>query len=79
METRGTIWSKSGTSRDTILSVLALCSLCKQFPLGVCVQQFWHYGGGGAAAKAAGMSWEDAAQKELYEPLSMTSDQLALF
>ncbi len=66
----GDLLEDLGYDRDTILARL------DQEPLGP-FRSTYHYSnfgytaGGEAAAKAAGMSWEDLAQKVLFKPLGM--------
>jgi CubicO group peptidase (beta-lactamase class C family) len=62
-----------GYNRDTILKRLRLVQPSSSFRSGYSYSNFGLTEGGVAAAKAAGVSWEDAAEAKLYEPLGMTS------
>ncbi len=62
-----------GYDRDTILERLRLVQPSSSFRSGYSYSNFGLTEGAVAAAKAAGMSWEDAADAKLYEPLGMTS------
>jgi CubicO group peptidase (beta-lactamase class C family) len=62
-----------GYDRDTILERLRLVEPSSSFRSGYSYSNFGLTEGGVAAARAAGISWEDAADAKLYEPLGMTS------
>ena len=61
-----------GYDRDTILDRLRLVQPWVSFRGGYAYSNFGLTEGGVAAAKAAGMSWEDAAEEKLFKPLGMT-------
>ena len=61
-----------GYDRDTILHRLRLVRPWVSFRGGYAYSNFGLTEGGVAAAKAAGMSWEDAAEAKLFKPLGMT-------
>jgi len=61
-----------GYDRDTILHRLRLVQPWVSFRGGYAYSNFGLTEGGVAAAKAAGMSWEDAAEAKLFKPLGMT-------
>ncbi len=61
-----------GYDRDTILQRLRLVQPWVSFRGGYAYSNFGLTEGGVAAAKAAGMSWEDAAKEKLFKPLRMT-------
>jgi CubicO group peptidase (beta-lactamase class C family) len=61
-----------GYGRDEILHRLRQVPPASSFRSGYSYSNFGLTEGGVAAAKAAGMSWEDAAQQLLYGPLGMT-------
>jgi CubicO group peptidase (beta-lactamase class C family) len=62
-----------GYDRDTILHRLRLVELSSSFRAGYSYSNFGLTAGAVAAAKAAGLSWEDAAETRLYRPLGMAS------
>jgi CubicO group peptidase (beta-lactamase class C family) len=62
-----------GYDRDTILKRLRLVKPSSSFRAGYSYSNFGLTEGGVAAAKAAGMGWEDAAEEKLYKPLGMAS------
>lgn len=62
-----------GYDRDVILNRLRQVKPSSSFRSGWSYSNFGLTEGGVAAAKAAGMSWEDAAEARLYKPLGMTS------
>lgn len=62
-----------GYDRDTILHRLRLVKPSSSFRSGYSYSNFGLTEGAVAAAKAAGMSWEDAAEAKLYKPLGMSS------
>ena len=66
------LWSL-GFDRDTILARLRLVPLAGDFRSAYAYSNFGLTEGAVAAAKAVGMSWEDAARHYLYEPLGMNS------
>lgn len=62
-----------GYDRDDILHRLRLVQPSSSFRSGYSYSNFGLTEGAVAVAKAAGMSWEDAAAAKLYEPLGMSS------
>jgi CubicO group peptidase (beta-lactamase class C family) len=62
-----------GYDRDAILHRLRLVKPSSSFRSGYSYSNFGLTEGAAAVAKAAGMSWEDAAQAKLYKPLGMSS------
>jgi CubicO group peptidase (beta-lactamase class C family) len=62
-----------GFDRDTILSRLRLIPPASEFRTAWAYSNFGLTEGAVAAAKAAGLSWEDAARRYLLEPLGMHS------
>jgi CubicO group peptidase (beta-lactamase class C family) len=62
-----------GYDRDTILHRLRQVKPSSSFRSGYSYSNFGLTEGAVAAAKAAGMSWEDAAAAKLYKPLGMSS------
>jgi len=62
-----------GFERDEILSRLWLLKPSSSFRAGYAYSNFGITEGAVAAARAAGMSWEDAADAKLYKPLGMAS------
>ena len=70
-----------GYDRDTILHRLRLVPPASSFRSTYAYSNFGLTEGGVAAAKAAGMTWEDAAEAKLYRPLGMsdTSSRYADF
>ena len=62
-----------GYSRDEILPRLRYLKPTSSFRSAYAYSNFGMTEGGVAAAKAAGMSWEDLADAKLYKPLGMTS------
>jgi CubicO group peptidase (beta-lactamase class C family) len=61
-----------GFDRDTILERLRLVPPLSSFRSAYSYSNFGLTAGAQAAAQAAGMSWEEASQVLLYEPLGMT-------
>jgi len=62
-----------GYDRETILERLRLVEPSSSFRAGYSYSNFGLTEGGVAAAGAAGMTWEEAADAMLYAPLGMTS------
>jgi CubicO group peptidase (beta-lactamase class C family) len=62
-----------GYDRDTILHRLRQVKPSSSFRSGYSYSNFGLTAAAVAAAKAAGMSWEDAAEAKLYKPLGMSS------
>jgi len=62
-----------GYGRDTILQRLRQVKPESSFRSGYSYSNFGLTAGAVAAAKAAGMNWEDAAEAKLYKPLGMSS------
>jgi CubicO group peptidase (beta-lactamase class C family) len=62
-----------GYSRDEIRRRLRLVPPSSSFRAGYSYSNSGLTEGAVAAAKAAGMTWEDAAEQKLFEPLGMTS------
>lgn len=62
-----------GYERETILERLRLVRPSSSFRAGYSYSNFGLTEGGKAAAKAVDMTWEDASDTFLYEPLGMTS------
>ncbi|WP_082145884.1 serine hydrolase [Microvirga massiliensis] len=62
-----------GYDRSTILHRLRQVKPASSFRSAYSYSNFGLTEGAVAAAKAAGMSWEDAAEAKLYKPLGMTS------
>lgn len=62
-----------GYERDTILQRLRQVKPSSSFRSGYSYSNFGLTAGAVAVAKAAGMSWEDAAEAKLYKPLGMSS------
>jgi len=62
-----------GYDRDAILHRLRLVEPAYSFRAGYSYSNFGLTEGGVAAAKAAGLSWEEAADRYLFEPLGMTA------
>jgi CubicO group peptidase (beta-lactamase class C family) len=62
-----------GYDRDAILQRLRQVKPSSSFRSGYSYSNFGLTAGAVAVAKAAGMSWEDAAEAKLYKPLGMSS------
>lgn len=62
-----------GYDRDTVLHRLRYIKPASSFRSTYAYSNFGMTAGGIAAAKAAGMSWEDASDALLYRPLGMTT------
>ena len=62
-----------GYDRDEILYRLRYVPPASSFGTGYSYSNFGLTEGAVAAAKAAGMTWEDAAEEKLYKPLGMVS------